>query len=506
MFTKKFFRTVLAIVLAASMLLSFCSCGSPEAKFEKAQKEEISKVLDAFFDSYSNVNASDPQSVDSQVKITLGTALQNSLKANTGVSFDWVKDISLKLNSSVTDSAVSTEANLKYSNNNLLSVSSIIDMASGNVYALFPQLADKYFILATDSASGSAPIEIWTQSLDSLPSEKDMRKLIDKYIDVVFDNLPEMEVTKGSLEIDGVSEDGKIYKINFKQSDILNICKKVFETAVNDKELEAVIVDYCSSLEEMGSAPAEEIYDSFKDELTENISSIDNLLEELTEDPVYATWTSYLNKKSEIIGNKIEIPEMEMEFFCGTAQAKADVRLDFYLTVYGEEYFRINGDLTEKKNKLTGELKVTYGGKSICFIGVENFDRNKWEDGYLNGSFSVSPSKDGMEFIRQMVPTEYATFISTCSLKFDVLSSKNNSNITISLMSGNELYFSMNIVSDINKGANVNIPGNSQTIEDIEEWAQTVDMEQLIKDVKNSGLPSEIVDMIVGYLEVIKPV
>ena len=251
---------------------------------------------------------------------------------------------------------------------------------------------------------------------------------------------------------------------------------------------------------------AEDAYNDFQEEISDMIADIDDYKKTLKEDELsanYATWTSYM-KKSEIIGNKIAIPDDEFEFFCGTAHEKSDSRFDCYLTTSDGKIFSITGDLVENKNKLSGELELSVNEESICFIGLENFDTEILKEGYINGTITVSPSKGAMDFIRNIVSQEYATFISTCSLKFDVASTKNNSDVTISLMSGNEPYFSLNVVSNAKESAQINIPSESQTIFDIDQWAESLDpekVEDLIETIKNSGLPSEIVDLILGSIQ-----
>ena len=494
---KKISKLMVAMVLLVSFVFALCSCGSPEAKFEKAQKEEIYNFIDAFLDSYSNASLSDEMTVDSKVKVILGAPLLSSLKANTGIDFDFTKNIALDLKTVMNQNGLSAEADLAYGKNTLASIAAIMDMANGNAYALFPQISEKYLGIPL----GMMPAVGMTNTLDTMPSPETLRKIIDRYIDIIFDNLPEITTEKGELTIDGVSESCTIYTIQFTKADILNLGKTILSTAKDDADIKSFIKDFYE-MQTGGNAfedySAEDAYNDFKEYLTDIIEEIDEELKADDVNTVFATWTSYF-KKNEIIGNKIEIPEADLEFFCGSAQAKSDIGFDCYLNIDDSEIFRLAGDLTENKNELSGELEVKYNEKSICFIQLEDIDQKTWEDGYLNGAISISPSKGTMDILRSILPSEYATFASTCALKFDVESSKNKSDITISLMSGKESYISLNVVSTTTDSATINIPNDSQVIIGADEWAETLDpnkLEEALDAIKNSGLPSDIIALI----------
>ena len=498
---KKISKLLIALILAVSFVFALCSCGSPEAKFEKAQKEEISEFLDSILNTYSNTSTPEEMSVDSKIKVTLGAPLLSSLKANTGMSFDWIKDLSIDLSSTIKDSAFSADAELSYNSKVLASIATILDMEKGNAYVSIPQISEKFLGISL----GMIPSTGMMGTLDTMPSPETLRKVIDKYLDIIFDNLPEMETEKGALTIDGISESCTVYTIKFTKANILNLGKTMIETVKDDTDIKEFIMDLYEAQTggyDYEDYTAQDAYNDFKEYLTDMLSEIEEELKADDINNVYATWTSYF-KKNEIIGNKIELPEANFEFFCGTAQEKSDSRFDFHIISESKEVFSITGDLTENKNKLSGELELKVSEKSICFIGLENFDKNTWEDGYINGTISISPSKGAMDFIRNMVSNEYATFISTCSLKFDITSSKNKGDVTISLMSGNEPYFSLSLVSNAKDFANINIPSDSQTIYDAENWAESLDpnkFEEAINAIKNSGLPSEIVDLIESFI------
>ncbi len=499
---RKISKLMIALVLLAAFAFTLCSCGSPEAKFEKAQKEEISNFLDSILNTYSNSNFSEEMTLDSSMKVTLGAPLLSSLKANTGIDFSFTKDIVIDFTSAINGSGFSAEADISYNKNVLASIAAILDTENGNAYVSIPQFAEKYLGISL----GIVPGADMTDSLNQMPSPETLRKIIDRYLDIVFDNLPEMETEKGELTIDGISESCTVYTIKFTKADILNLGKTILETVKDDTDIKAFIMDRYE-IQTGGNAfedyTAEDAYNDFKEYLTDMLADIEKELKEDDVNTVFATWTSYMNKK-EILGNKIEVPDEDFEFFCGTAHEKSDSRFDCYLKTSDGEIFRITGDLTEKKNKLSGELELSVGEKSICFIGLEDFDQKSWEDGNINGTISVSPSKGAMEFIRNMVSNEYATFISTCSLKFEINSSKNTGDITISLMSGNEPYFSLNMVSGVKDSADIKIPSDSQTIYGIEQWAGTLDpskLDDFIENIKNSGLPSEIVDLMLSFIQ-----
>lgn len=506
MFSTRIFKTVIAMLLLLTLTCGLLACGAApsEKSFDKAYDKAVDELLESIDQYYDNTNKYDMQDmkIDAEIGVDLSDDLLNLLRSYTAQDLSFVNDAKINFTENLKGDTVSMALGLAYGKNDIISANIIMDMVGKNAFVDIPVLSD----LALKAPIEAAEIDSFgaVNNID-LPDQKALEGLIGKIYAIVMNGLGEPTFSKVELTVNGVAESCVAYENELSQKEVVAVALDLLEMLETDEDFKTVIMDAVATANESfvpeDAASSPEVgYQDAVEAIREAIEDIKSRPAEDFTDEKALVLTSYVSDKLDIIGIKLDFYDMgeATTFYMATAKNKDNVGREIYLTDGTDKAFEITGALTDDGKTLAGTYELKVEGESMAFLDLENVNVKKLEDGYFLGSLSLSPSKGLIDMITEEADLDFSAAgltVASLSLRFDV--EKNDGKeveATVSLMSGSAPYASITFDGKISGGEAVTLPSDSTT--DAEGWAAGLKFDKLLENVKNSGLPAFIVELV----------
>lgn len=513
---KKLVLPAIALVLVlALVILNFSNVlgfgiktfGSGKAYLDFVQKESAKDIATSISDIYTNFlnNFKEEQAATSNISFTLDEDVSKLLSSEfdfeIGDKLDWINDLKLVVNANMKDKKNLAELKLNISDKDIISLKAVQDLSKGNMYFAIPELCKDYLKVDLEE-TGSYDYEEFAKAYDlmfeakeALPDGKQVEKLITKYIGIAFDQIEDVTKESDTLSVGGIDQKCTVLEYKVSAKDLINIAEAVLEEAVEDKDIKKIIEDIEGFLKDSDTVDFDEdLYKLFEE-------AVEDMLDELDDVDVDSSnkirVTQYINNKHEIIGTKIKANN-ETVLFSATAQKGSEFESKFEA---GQ--FEVKASGTKKKDIINGKYKIMVNGEKICEIAVKDFDEKKFKEGYINGNFRFSLSK---ELIDQL-PSEVSSIISILepTIEIDCATTEDSSKISINLLKDNKkVLFGITFDSTIEKPSKVTVPSKAFDATDDEEVSSYIDSiktESIIKSLKGTSIPTDLVDSLESILQ-----
>lgn len=493
---------------------------SPEKYYASVEKNQIKELAGSFADSYDNNVLENLDinnySVDYGVEVELSEDARELLEEALNIDdTDAFKKMAADFFVSLKGNTISAEASATLGKNKLISGNVVADMEKGEAYAQVPELSGKYIGISLDeyaedfSEQFSVMMEQSAAFTEAFPKAKTLEKLITRYLTIAVENVDSVKEDKDTIKVGDIEQKCTTIRIRIKEEDAYNIAKAILEEAKDDKELHKLITDFVDAAAEMSEEDmgmdSEEVIDMFVEE-------IDGLLEELEEIEEFDSeeeivMNLWVDGEGEVIGREVKYND---ETIFSYKMAQKGSKFEFKASVYSESYDYYYGEYekqeitfegTGKKNSstLNGEfvLKMKKGDESMKLfeVVVDDFKTKKAKEGFIDGSFTFSISKDLLEEADAGIVGAY---ISKYALKVDMKTSSKTAEMAVSIMDDDEMFAKVSLDTKIGSGKSAKLPKGIlvEDEEDIMEWAETIDTKKFLKKIEKSGLPVEIVEEI----------
>ena len=386
---------------------------SPEEYYLHVEKENLDLTTSMLYEVL-NVEAFEKgikTGGDYSFKVELGDGIYDVadyvLGADSKEYIEWLKSVELygSANGStnkadVTDSVVKLGLNGK----EIVSASITLD-GNGNYYFSIPLLTGDKSIKITsedikelygtsdDLMSSSSILDVvyednfYEDFLKAIPSEEVFGKLLNKYFEIIVNNLGEATKESADLTIDGVTQSCTLLKISISETDVVNAAKAVLTEAKSDEEIKKTIKAVAAEFTE------EDIYPEFIDAVNEALEEIEEFnnakekSESESEETVY--YKAWVDNKGNIIARAIEAEDGK--FFYGSVKDGSDVAVDVYFEEDSVKEFQFSGKGTLKTGKLNGDFVLEVEGEEYAKINVKDFDLAALKkDKVVYGEFTFS--------------------------------------------------------------------------------------------------------------------
>lgn len=479
---------------------------SPEKYYQYVEKQQIKDAAAMVSDIYNNriKDTRDPDnfSIDSRIKVELGESGQDmiSLLGLAGVDLSWLDSVQLAVNASSSKQDTMSSGMEAYLNGDkLISANIILDLAENAVYLQSPELSDNYLGMETELDDLSAMINSGMTSsevpqklkeiFDQFPDRKTVERLLIKYGNLALKCIDDVDMGKNvTLKAEGVSQKCTKLTVTLDDETFQTILENILKEAVKDKELEKVIRN-AASLDE--TLDADEIYEAFQASLE---NSLDYLSFRTGSEIEMCIW---VDNKGEVKGRTIEMDygfsKNSIEFF----MPQKGKHFGYELSAKTDGIsVSLEGSGKRSGDKLSGDFQVKYNGAGLVDIAVKNYNTKKAKEGYVNGSFTVSPSSALMSLIPGI------DFIGRSSLEMNLKQAKDDLSLAMTVIYDDERLGTLQVDSKIGNGKKAKIPRQKDVIwaeddEDIEEYLETIDWDSFISKLEDAGAPS----FAVNYLE-----
>ncbi len=506
-FSKKcFVALALATVLVLSLALGACgdkSYDSTEAYVKHIEGEAIKTGVEKLSAVYDNMVSPSKKGVSgkSEIDIDISENALSMLQLATDMDFSWLSNISIDGTSFQNNDMMAMKLMLGLGESKLLGLDLIFDNASNMAYFTLPGVLSKYLSIDIAELAESAEVDMSSLSsvdLSKLPDGDSIKKLANKYVDIILSGIRVAEESKGKLTANGVEESCSVVKIIITEKNAMDIARSVLETAKNDAELKKVIVDFANCIAELDeySDSGENVYAEFCEFIDE---TLEDMSDETADDDVSSAEdnliiTDYVNFDDEIIGRTVAFDNEEMFSYGFASNGK---NFGFELKANGVKYVSGSGTVDSKMN---GDFSLCEDDVTYFTVSVKDLDMKKLEKGYINGTFDLKlddiPTDDSNMLL---------SILSAYSIRLGIQqNSANDANVYIGLFSGDEYFVKLSVASKVEKVSAPSLPSASDTIaitEDMDTAAllSCLSLDELLQNIKNSPIPDEYVAIIEQY-------
>lgn len=465
-------------------------------KSTETATEEIAKFYGSFL---KTMDSGAKQGSANKVMLTLNASdkaidlLEEASGDAIGQKLDlaWLKSISLEMNTNIKEKAMQLALALKLNDKELANAELIMDLVKQEAFVGIPSLTEKY--LKTEITGDEAFDTLMNASAAdlkaALPSEEIVKTLLDKYIAVILEQVDDVDKSTETVEIDDISQKLTVMKIAIDYDMMKAIATNLLETADADEQLAKIIKDFAAYLEENEYIDdADEIYDDFKDGIEQALDEIKD--DESEDDFETIRLTIYVDNAHECVGYKVKVDET-------TAQVLTVRDGKKFAYEMKSEGIKITGTGTEAKDVMNG--KFTFKQNDMKLLELTCTDVTE-KDEEWSGKFLFTPSDELLESMG--LDSMGASVVSLASPQIELIvdSKQDSPKLEVNLLTGKDLLVGLALSADSVKVSDIESPksGDVYTQEQLNEWLQTLDMENLMKNLENASVPKDLLEGLLG--------
>ena len=501
---------VLAVIAAAAVAVAVFfteiqgiflkNFGSAEDYFKYVELQELKNSTQDITDYYGKVvdNFGKDSASDSKIKFDVSDEVLDLLENYVGpdMNLDWLKNIAINQKLNIKDNVYLTETGLEISGKTIVDLTTIANMSKQEFYVAVLSLSDKYIKLDAGNDANAIDYQKFLyddEFIKALPSDDELDKIIDKYLEIVVNELDDVEKSKDTLEIGGIEQDVVVLEFNLDKKTAIKIAKNVLKEAKNDKDIKKQLNSIAKYLKKEGLIDsANELYGGYKEGIEDLLDEI-NELDFENEDVV--TIIDYVDNSHKIVGRTIEVEGVEILYYA-TAKNGNDFASEFVC-----RNVVIKGEGTEVKDVVNADYAVTIATKEYATIKVTDYNDSKLEDGILSGKISVKPTKEALNLV---VGGSVSSTIELLDLglELEFASTEENAKLSVNVISKDKTFAGITIESTVTEPKKVTLPERDKTLDSTmaDEWASELDFTKITNALKEAGVPADLVNMLESYI------
>lgn len=509
--------------------------GSEDAYMSAVEAETVDTLSDTISKGYGNAingykelltgnkytNTTISLEVGDVVREMLISAIPETDSVDVAHLMSLLDGTSISIGGGKTGDAFQMAIGLGLGGKHILDVAMILDMVNQEAFAAVPTLSDLYldmsqiFDEANIDSDSLAAMDQLTSVIDALPSEEVVNKLLAKYIQLALDQFDDVSKDSDTIKVGGIEEKVTVLETKITEKAVMKAGEALLDAVKDDKDVKDIIIKLGNAIGELNGEEdyGEELYDAF----VEGLGMYDSVQDEISdrtdedyedyddEDAGYILLTDYVNGSHEIVGRKItscfDGEKQDMVYYATTKKGN---NFAFTLEVQGTEV--VSGKGTDNKGVINGSFDIIVEDQDVATLKVSDFNSNGIKEGNLKGSFTVTLSEDIMEQLIDEVdlPADVTSALSLldCSLQIDVDSSAAGGYIRIALCNGSKSLLGIKLETAFTD-EKVSVPEADKVVDmdEIDQWLESVDISELVNNLKKAGFPSELLDMLEAAFE-----
>lgn len=462
---------------------SFNSPASYYQYVEKKNRDESSKILTNYYDAVRE-SVTMAQSRNVSYKLELGQSLKTMLSLS-GMDFSALNNVELNVNGSVNEDVISAQVKGRLNDADAITLNMYLDYAKKEGFFQIPELSEKYVDL-TKVLQDEEMTEMFSQlgtmknMKDYFPETKQIDTLMETYTDLFINEMDTVEKSSADLEAAGVKANYTDLKVTCKGKKLYDIILKMMTTMKDDQTIKAI-------LEKVNK----EAYTEFTDSINEGINQMKAQESEVKDEDIELVMDVYVDSDGTIVGRVLNVKadDNTIKITCAEPQKGSEFGSTLSVEYNDVDYFTLSGKGTHSGGKVSGDYTVSMDDsllpsdsvitsmKDFLTIKVTDLDEDTLEeDGYLNGSFSIS-SKAIASF------TSY-------EIQLDCKGDENGTTQSLSVVCGGDKLATLTALSKKGEEVEITKPGEGSEICDasdqaaLEAYMSELDPDKLIASIK----------------------
>ena len=500
------------VILIAVFSGVFASNETRLAKMEKTNAKLISEALSSSYGDYldsmeeSLKKQQKGTGAEAQIKITANEVMLESIlnpligDGYGNVDMAWLKNVVLNVDVDAKGKQMALSCGLGVNDKVLATVAGLV--SESNMLCLgVPELNEKYIgmdlqDLDVDMDSLYA-MQAPTQKLvEQMPSEKEVKKMLDQYLTVVFDYVEEVEKVKETVTVGDETKEVTVLRVRITAPQLMEMCIQLIEMAKEDETLRTMI--YAVSEFVIASEVAMEgtSYTGIDDAYNGLIYELDSALADLKENkdsvgPENYILLSNYTVAGAIVGRKAEVyndgmKEMDLGHYMFLPAGNGGV-----FEAAAEEV-KITGTIDGKEMEFALEVE----NRNMMTIAIQDLS---FDDSVLNGTIRLMPSRallseaNGSALDALMIGSK-DTYV---QIKLDGTVAKGTTELSL-VIGGNEMIGISAQVKET-KFNKITEPVDAVMVQseyDLMRWVSGIKFDKLTSNMTEAGVPDEYVQIV----------
>lgn len=478
---------------------------------EEKTVDEITAVAGNFYETtiLGGLDVSNKgDSLDLKVSLDEGGKDLIELAGLAGVDMSWIDEVELSADASIKDTLYGVGATIGCNGVDIISGNVIIDMEDGSTFIQIPELNKTYIGMELYEEVSEYEAELMQEMqeasaelLKSCPDKAKFEKMVAKYLNIAIASMEDVSMDDKTIKVESVKQKCTALTVTIDVDTLKEILEAVVEEMEEDEDLEELITN-------LAILAGYEMYeDEIYDMLLEELEYVLEDFEYYVDEDMEVVMTVYVDGKGEIKGREIEYEDYWGDTTCISIlmpKKGSNVAYEYTLEQYGETVSFI-GTGKESGNKVTGEFSVKYNGASLVDLKVKDFNTEDLKKLQLNGEVEVSM---GSGISKVLGMSEYAAAVEDSSIKMKAKSTDSSSELSIGVIYDEESLGTVTMTSKTGKASSVKIPNDKDVAyaddeDDMEEWLENVDWDNLIEKMENADVSSDIIDEVEDIVDML---
>ncbi len=546
---------------------------------KESLKADIKKLVESYGASRANVVSAGNASGKINFSVKLEEEGRDYIKRYLKTYYNgegkapdvsWLKSLNIDISSSIKDEVQGLNCNFKLNGKDLTKFMFVLNMKDKEAYLKLSDITEKYLKVGSDfindalgslsddvlgdySGAGSLigdsetiannqadyneMIKLMEQYANTLPKKAELAKIINRYIDIVLNQIDDVKEKTKTLKVDGVSQTFTVSTARIDADTLEKIIKKICDSLAKDKDVKKVFdgvvkvmnkeiededgnVGFYGLLYGDGEVKPEDIYEQFVEYL-EGVSENAEALAKQALGSKEIKNVIYIDSNGVIRGRDISFETEDGESH----------QLEIHRTVKGSDYgfeciyknkvyssyyswFGVDKRLQENEisvessgkksgNKYTGDVKITSNGSSTKFK-IKNLDISNILSGKFSGTVSAEGGSSPFDALGVVSGKKLGV-----SVDFNINVPGKKGNVAIIVTSSDDKLLTVKIGSSYAGGKKTSIPYDSACIEveekdDLQDYLETINLDKLYKKLDKMGANDEVLDFIEDLQEKIE--
>lgn len=504
--TKKLLKKMTAGIAASALILSGSSTVFAAGSYQETEKGALDKLVsgvEAYLDTYAAELDKAKAGSKATLTLTAEDAGKSLLGMVSGMDFSWLNTIAMDMDVTIQDGVEAMAVDFLVNDSALCTMNVMVDMAGLAEYIQIPELSQSWMsmplmVTATDASGAEISDEAMQQYfqamseiMDLVPDSETVGTLLDRYGNLIIDNLAEGSSMEEAVSVEGISEDCTVYEGYLTEENLGTIAEAVLTAAKDDQELKSLFDSWTEA-----GAISGDLYNQMQ-------TGIDSLLADLSEDPeasddAILTSKVWTNADGKIVGRELTVTDGTDDIPVFTwKNPSQDGNSALLIEISsGTESLTLTGSGQTAEGLLSGSYIAAYNGVEVADFEVENLETSPEKYGYYNGTITVSFPNNGTE----EEPNPLSGFGAVINLTSDA--EAETSQIDLSVTSSGAPLATLSMTSGYGEGAETPDPSSlGETLsmdseEDMMAYLQGMDWSSLLDNARVAGIPEELVTQI----------
>ena len=504
---------LLAVILIAVFSGVFASPEKRLASMEKTNAKVVAEVASEAYGSYlesleeSLAKLDKGMNTQTEIKLTVEQSVLSSMIAMivgedmSNVDLSWLSNVLLRFDVDAKGDQMAISCGVGINDTVLATLAAMTDAAENRIFLAVPELNEQYIYTGLDQANvdlGTMTVmqEAMEKLAEELPSEKEVKKMLDAYLQIVLSYAEEVEKLQETVTVGDQTKEMTVLQAKITEKKLMELMIEIVKTAQEDQTLKALVCaieNYSSAVNKAQygyTYTTQEAYPALLEELAYMIEELEAELE-YADPENYILLSNYI-QSGMIVGRKAEL--------FSEGESEGEIGRFLFVPAKNGGVFEAAADQLRIDGVIDGEemdIELTVEGWHMLTISAKDLEI---EDNGIEGQLRLLPSSTMLNEICDSLGIALPVYASEDTyIQFVFVTDKTSNPVGIDLVIGGNTLAGVTISVKEGKYDTITTPENAIGVvsdSDLMSWVAGIQFQQLIGNMQTAGVPNAYVQLV----------